>query len=105
MKYADGLAVDWEEKEWAKIREIKSRSNRLPQHLNTLVPWEGLEKPEFNLKEIKRVEKKRNKIKAINLLYDADYSIIKIAGMFNMPKVRVERIVRNHSMGNWEGKW
>ena len=105
MNYAPGLNINWTDKELSKIQEIKSRSNRLPQHPDVVVvPREGLGKHEFQLKEIRNVEKKRNKIKAINLLYDADYPIIRIADMFNIPKIRIERIVRNHSMGNWEGK-
>ena len=100
MNYALGLSIKWTDKEWAKIKEIKSRQNRWSQHKDAMiVPWEGWKKPGLSLKDVRRIEIKRNRIKAINLLYDANYPIIKIADMFEMTEQEINRIVRNHSMG------
>ena len=100
VKYADGLVVDFTEKELDKITEIKARVNRNPQDKNKIIQWAGREKnEELTLEHVRRVEVRRKKNRALILLYECGYPIIRIAEMFNITEKEIRGIIRRGALG------
>jgi len=100
VKYADGLAVDWEEKEINKIAEIKARANRNTKNEGArLIRWEGRENSYLTLDYVKRIEIRRKKERALVLLSECGYPIIRIAEMFNMTEKEMKGIIRRGALG------
>ena len=100
IKYADGLVVDFTEKELNKIAEIKSRANRNTKNKEArLVRWEGRENSYLTLDYVRRIEIRRKKERALLLLSECGYPIIRIAEMFNITEKEIRGIIRRGALG------
>jgi len=100
VKYAEGLVVDFTEKELNKIAEIKSRANRNTKNKEArLVRWEGRKNSYLTLDYVKRIEIRRKKERALLLLSECGYPIIRIAEMFNITEKEIRGIIRRGALG------
>ena len=100
MEHAPGLHVHWTDKEWDKIQEIKSRPNRNTKNKEArLVRWEGRENSYLTLDYVKRIEIRRKKERAVLLLSECGYPIIRISEMFNITEKEIRGIIRRGALG------